>query len=36
LNDGGRYEGTWLNDEREGRGVFFYVNGDKYEGKRSD
>jgi len=27
-----RYEGSWVNDLREGRGVQHWINGDKYVG----
>jgi len=26
------YTGEWMNDKREGRGAFFYKNGDRYDG----
>ena len=31
--DNGRYVGSILNDKREGKGSFFFVNGKKYEGE---
>ncbi len=30
--DGSRYEGKWVNDAREGRGVMYYDDGIRYEG----
>jgi hypothetical protein len=32
LPNGDRYEGTFLNKERHGHGVYEYANGDRYEG----
>ena len=31
-NDGGIYEGEWVNDSREGMGIMYYSNGDIYIG----
>ncbi len=31
--DGSKYEGSWVDDVREGYGVYHYVNGDRYEGE---
>jgi len=28
-----RYEGYWLNGQRQGLGCFYYANGAKYEGE---
>lgn len=28
-----RYEGQWLDGQRNGYGVFYYANGSKYEGE---
>ena len=28
-----RYEGYWLNGQRQGLGCFYYANGAKYEGQ---
>ena len=30
------FAGEWLNDSRNGHGVYTYVNGDTYEGEWSD
>lgn len=31
--DKSKYEGTWRNDIIQGRGVYFYANGDRYSGE---
>lgn len=31
--DGSKYEGSWVEDLREGYGVYQYANGDRYEGE---
>ena len=30
--DGSRYEGSWVEDQRNGHGVYRFANGDTYEG----
>ena len=30
--DGSRYEGSWVDDQRNGHGVYRYANGDTFEG----
>ena len=30
--DGARYEGYWLNDKANGKGKFYHVEGDIYDG----
>ena len=32
-SDGGRYEGTWVNDCIEGTGTSYYANKNVYEGQ---
>ena len=32
-NDGGLYEGDWINDTREGNGIMYYSNGNIYIGE---
>ena len=27
------HQGEWKNDKMEGKGTYFYANGDRYEGK---
>ena len=34
--DGNRHEGEYENDMLEGKGVFYYKNGDKFEGTWED
>lgn len=34
--NGDRYEGGWLNNEKNGRGTYKYSNGNKYEGEFKD
>lgn len=31
--DGSRYEGSWIDDQRNGNGTYFYINGDTYQGE---
>lgn len=31
--DGSRYEGSWVEDQRNGTGTYYYVNGDLYQGE---
>ena len=31
--DGSRYEGCWVEDQRNGNGTYYYVNGDSYQGE---
>lgn len=31
--DGAKYEGEWINNKAQGRGVFVHPNGDLYEGE---
>lgn len=35
-NDGGIYEGNFINDKREGKGKYTYINGDVYDGNWKD
>lgn len=30
--DGERFEGYWLEDEKHGKGIYYYKNGDIYQG----
>lgn len=32
MPNGAKYEGSWVNDKREGQGIYLWENGDKYEG----
>ena len=32
-SDGSEYNGEWLNDDKNGAGVFIYSNGEKYLGE---
>lgn len=32
-SNGDKYEGEWLNDDKNGQGVYYYANGDVYEGE---
>ena len=34
--DQSKYEGEWKDDARDGKGTFYYVNGDKYVGDWKD
>jgi len=34
--DKGKYDGEWVEDKKEGRGVFNYSNGEIYDGDWSD
>ena len=29
---GNKYEGDWVNGKKEGNGIYFYKNGNKYTG----
>ena len=31
-NDGNVYDGNWINDKREGKGIMYYSNGDREMG----
>lgn len=31
--DGSKYEGSWVDDQRQGHGVYTYPNGDTYDGE---
>ena len=31
--DGSRYEGSYKNDKKEGKGMYFFINKDYYEGE---
>ena len=33
---GERYKGSWKNNKRHGKGVFFYKSGNRYEGEWKD
>ena len=33
---GNKYEGDWVNDNKEGKGTFIYIDGDKYVGDYKD
>ena len=33
MHDGNEYEGEWKDDKTDGKGVFYYKNGDKYIGE---
>lgn len=35
FEDGSRYSGEWVENQRSGWGTLFYANGDKYEGEWS-
>jgi hypothetical protein len=35
-NDGGYYNGTWLDNNKSGKGERLYPNGDKYSGEWRD
>ena len=28
-NNGNRYEGDWKNDKKEGKGIYYFNNGDR-------
>lgn len=30
--DGSKYEGSWVDDQRNGHGIYRFANGDTYEG----
>jgi hypothetical protein len=32
FEDGSKYEGEWENGKKHGNGVFYWSNGNKYEG----
>ena len=32
VSDGSRYEGGWIDNQRNGFGIYYYINGDTYEG----
>ena len=32
--DGAKYEGYWKNNVAEGRGTFYHIDGDIYDGKK--
>lgn len=32
MGNGDVYEGEWLNEVKHGRGIYYFANGDKYEG----